>query len=435
MNVSDVFSFNFGPISRTLGERQDSVSFAPLPLHETLVAFLGAQDRDEFIAWLWHDTFKSLFSFVLKPNGDLAWQHYPISGLPDLAGFESAIRRMAGTSGISPDYVFAHQSSPFVKQRYFPCAANMLPERDTIQNDFDQLHFGEKAKFVQISFCTLPSASTALLRLVILEAFLQKLSEIVAREIEGLHLPFSRVDYVFRREDRLLTEADVAAQYDLSISDGVMTIIHYVPSPSFQEETVTVDLTAAPPSRDQTQRLALPELLTMYHDDLTLIAGLPLLAKTLPSDIVSEIQAAMPDKVRSLLSALGISASHKYATADLVAFILAEQVEIRSLEENVNENFTVAWRGKSQQSRGKVVSKLIARPQELLAEKHLVSRCACCGSPIIGGVGRYIKLGKSSLEDIFSGRFTDFEHVGLEHDVCPMCMIYANYANKQLITL
>lgn len=417
MSDYKIFTFDFGPVSRTLGKNKDSVAFAPLPLHEALVAFLGAQNRDEFIAWLWHDTFKSLFNFEITSRGDLVWQHYPIHGLPDPAGFDGAIRRMAYASGISSDYVFAHQRKASVKRRHFPRAVSMLPESDTINNEFEQLSLGTRAQFVQISFCCLPSASTALLRLVVMEAFLQELSEIIAREIENLHLPFSSVDYVFRREDRPLNEAAVTAQYDLSVNDKVMTITHFVPSPNFLEQTITVDLTAAPPDRERPQRLALPELLTIYSDDLTLIAGLPLFSTSSPSGIVSQIQNDLPDRVLDLLNALNISPSHKWATNDLIAYILAEQIEIRALLQNTD----------------KIVNKLIARPRELLTQKHLASRCVCCGSPIIGGVGRYLRPDKTSLEDIFSGRFTDFEHVGLEKDVCPMCMIYANYENKQMM--
>jgi hypothetical protein len=419
MSDHKVFTFNFGPVSRTLGENQDSVAFAPLPLHETLTAFLGARTRDEFIAWLLHDSFKALFLWRqnIKHPSELQWLHVPRDG---------SIERLAQSVGISPQLILTHHERNDSKRA-------VLKEGDTIRNDFDQLYLGEKARFVQISFGCLPSASTVLLRLVVLEAFLQKLSEIVAREIEGLSLPFSRVDYVFRQETRSLNESAITAQYDLTVTDGTMTITHYIPSMNFQEQTVTIDLTATPPDRNRSQRLALPELLTIYRDDLTLIAGLPLCAKTSLGDIVSEIQAAMPDRVRGLLNMMGISPSHKWATDDLIAFTLAEQVEIRPLEDGVNESFTVTWQGRSQQSRGKVVSKLIARPQELMADKHLISRCACCGSPIVGGVGRYLKAGKASLEDVFSGRFTDFEHVGLEQDVCPMCMIYANYDNRQLM--
>ncbi|HUW14949.1 MAG TPA: hypothetical protein VM537_34835, partial [Anaerolineae bacterium] len=62
----ECFHFDFGPISRTLGENQDHLGVASLPVHEAVTALVGARDRDEFIAWLWHDTFKALFTLVLR---------------------------------------------------------------------------------------------------------------------------------------------------------------------------------------------------------------------------------------------------------------------------------------------------------------------------------------------------------------------------------
>ena len=56
------FSFDFGPISRTLGEGGDHLGFASLPVHEAITALLGARNAGEFTDWLWHDTFKAQFS-------------------------------------------------------------------------------------------------------------------------------------------------------------------------------------------------------------------------------------------------------------------------------------------------------------------------------------------------------------------------------------
>jgi hypothetical protein len=419
MSDPQAFAFNFGPVSRTVGKNKESVAFAPLPLHEALTALLAARNREEFIAWLFHDSFKALFTWPQDPKNPtkFSWEH--------LRPKDGSVERLARAAQIRPELVSTHHKDDSKRAVLF--------EGDTICDEFDQLYLGRKAQFVQLSFRCQPSANTALLRLVILEAFLQQLSAIVGREIAGLGLPFQRVNYVFCKENHPLTEAELAAQYDLTIGNGEMTVTHYTPSAHFQEQTVAVDLTGTPPDVNQPQTLALSELLTIYRDDLTIIAALPLFAKTAPQDIVREIQAGMPGGVKDLLIALEIAPTHKWAIGDLVAFTLSEQVEIRLLDDSANESPVVVRKGRLPRSPGKVVSKLLARPQELMAERHLASRCAACGSPIAGADGRYLKPGKTSPEDIFSGHFTDFEQMGHEPDICPMCLIYANYKNKRLM--
>ncbi|HIQ23233.1 MAG TPA: hypothetical protein EYH34_18570, partial [Planctomycetes bacterium] len=68
--------FDFGPISRTVDAstgKGEAINFASLPLHEAMTALLAGSNRDEFVAWLWHDLFKPLFWWPQKNK----WFHYP----------------------------------------------------------------------------------------------------------------------------------------------------------------------------------------------------------------------------------------------------------------------------------------------------------------------------------------------------------------------
>ena len=103
------FHFNFGPISRTLGESGDHLGFASLPVHEAVTALLGARNRDEFIAWLWHDSFKALFTWELSKRGRPNWLHIP--GDRDHADLCPLFDHFAGITGIDPELPKGHHQS------------------------------------------------------------------------------------------------------------------------------------------------------------------------------------------------------------------------------------------------------------------------------------------------------------------------------------
>jgi hypothetical protein len=75
------YQFNFGPISRTVDAstgKGDAINFASLPIHEMTVALLASENRDEFVAWLWHDLFKPLFWWKLNAQKEqVRWVHCP----------------------------------------------------------------------------------------------------------------------------------------------------------------------------------------------------------------------------------------------------------------------------------------------------------------------------------------------------------------------
>jgi hypothetical protein len=432
MRSETYFSFDFGPISRTLGESGDHLGFASLPVHEAVTALLGANDRDEFIAWLWHDIFKALFEFNLDSKGNRAWQHYYINPVPSTHYLKPIIDKLASNVGISSDYINAHQSREHVKRKHFPQAANMLSESTTVTNEFTAIYLGSQARFVQLSFACQPTAHTMSLRQCITEAFLRAVSKVAARGIAVLHLPFNRVLYSFHPQPEELTSAQIAAQYQLQVVDETLYVVHWVPSVSFETTQLSLDLTNAPPRRETPNALALIELLTVYRDELTTIAAVPLFLGDLDT-VVEEIRAAMNVLLPDILEQAGVQPTHKRAAADgLLDVMLEQMVEVRPIAESCNEEYEVMWNGKPRRRQGKPIPKLIQRPYQLVADSAHTHVCVVCGTPISQEAADCYR-GSPRLQTIFSSNFTDFEHVGFEGVVCPLCLIYANSANRGLL--
>lgn len=418
------FHFDFGPISRTLGKGGNYLGFASLPVHEAVTALLGARNRDEFIAWLWHDTFKALFTLVLHDKkGTPAWSHIP--GRLDAANLDPHFDRFAQTKSIEIDPNLA-------KGHHY---GSMLAERDTITNEFGALYLGRMARFVQLSFACQPTAHTMPLRQCIAEAFLRAVSQVVGKGISGLNLLFSRVLYSFQSQPDELTPEQIAIQYQLQVVDGTLCVTHWVPSDKFETVQLSLDLTDAPPHQETPDALALIELLTVYRDELTTVAAVPLFLGDL-NTVVKEIRTVMGVLLPDILEQAGIQATHKQAaTDDLLDVVLEQMVEVRSVAENRNEEYEVMWKGKPQKRQGKPIHKLIQRPYQLMADSARIHTCVVCGSPITQGAADCYK-GKFRLQaqhGVFSERFPDLEHVGFEGVVCPLCLIYANSKNSRLL--
>lgn len=415
------FQFNLGPISRTLGEGGDHLGFASLPVHELIMALLGARNREEFISWLWHDTFKALFMWELKRNGAPGWFHIP--GGADQANLGPRFDQFANIMGINPRLArFHHHYS-----------SNLLDERKVVSNEFNALHLGEEARFLQLSFACQPTAHTFPLRQCVVEAFLRAMNQVVAKGIQALNLPFHQVLYRFERHSGSLSVDQIAARYDLNIENGTLRVVHWVPSHEFEATHLCVNLTDAPPRRGEPNTLALIELLTVYRDELTLITASPLFLGDIDT-VIEDVQGLMDDLLPDILEQAGIQTKHsKTATSDLVKLVLDQMIEIRAVAEDANEPCTIVYQGNPRQVNRKPIHRLIQRPYQLMAmEDRQEHTCAVCGSPITSeAVGGY--KGTPQLRHIFSSRFTDFEYVGFEGGVCPLCLIYANYANRQLM--
>ena len=413
------FHFDFGPISRTLGEG-NYLGFASLPVHEAVTALLGARNRDEFIAWLWHDSFKALFEWVRRNDGSPSWRHLP----------EDHIARFARSTGVPSCLVQRHH-----KKRRRPNDDNLLSESDTITNEFGALYLGKMARFVQISFACPPTAHTMPLRQCIAEAFLRAASQVIARGVSGLNLPWKRVLYRFRPEPAPLTAVQIADKYQTQVIDEMLKVDHWVPSETFEMTQLNVDLTDAPPDRKTSDNLALIELLTVYRDELTTVAAVPLFLGSLDT-VVEEIRTVMGVLLPDILEQVGIQTTHKQAATDsLLDVVLRQMVEVRPIAESCNEEYEAMWKGRPRKKQGKPIHKLIQRPYQLMADSARKRRCVVCGAPITQGAADCYQ-GKFRLQaqrGVFSERFTDFEHVGFEGVVCPMCLIYANWDNKRLL--
>lgn len=424
----ECFCFDFGPISRTLGESGDHLGFASLPVHEAVTALLGARNRDEFIAWLWHDTFKMLFTLVLRKKkikgGSTievpAWSHIP--GKLDVANLDSHFNRFTQTPSIEIDPNLAkghHRGS-------------MLSEQDTITNEFSALYLGKSARFIQLSFACQPTAHTTPLRQCITEAFLRAVSQVVANGITEFNLPFSRVLYSFQAQPDELTPEQIAAQYQLQVVDETLHIVHRVPSNKFETVQLSLDLTDAPPRRETPDALALIELLTVYRDDLTTVVAVPLFLGDLDA-VVEEVRAEMGVLLPGIFEQAGIQTTHKQAATDtLLDVVLGQMVEVRPIAENCNEEYEAMRNGKPQKRQGKPIHKLIQRPYQLMADSAHDHTCVVCGTPISQEAADCYR-GSPRLQTVFSGNFADFEHVGFEGVVCPLCLIYANSKNRGLL--
>jgi len=393
------------------------LGFASLPVHEAVTALLGARNRDEFIAWLWHDTFKMLFTLVLRKKkikgGSTitvpAWSHIP--GKLDVANLDSHFARFAQTESVEID-------PDLVKRHHY---GSMLSERDTITNEFGALYLGSKAQFVQLGFACQPTAHTMPLRQCITEAFLRAVSQVVANGITEFNLPFSRVLYSFQAQPDALTPEQIAAQYQLQVVDETLYIVHRVPSDKFETAQLSLDLTDAPPHRETPDALALIELLTVYRDELTTVAAVPLFLGSLDA-VAEEMRAVMGVLLPDILEQAGIQATHKRAATDgLLDVVLEQIVEMRPVADDLNEG-----------RKGKPIHKLIQRPYQLMADSARVHTCVVCGTPISQEAADCYR-GSPRLQTVFSGNFTDFEHVGFEGVVCPLCLIYANSKNKKLL--
>lgn len=403
--------FNFGPISRTLGEAGDYLGFASLPIHEAVAALLSACNRDEFIAWLYHDTFKALFNVVIDKKKNPKWSHVP--GKFDSANLEPLFKRFAQSLKIDPSLAMGHHFG------------KMLSEKETITNEFGPLYLGSKARFVQLSFAVQPTAHTIPLRQCITESFLRGVSQIAAKGIASLNLPFSNVLYRFYQGQEKLTLEQIAALYQLNVIDKTLEIVHFIASEEFESTQLSLDLTDKPPCRGNLNAFSLIELLTVYRDELTTIVAIPLFLGNL-DNVVKEIRTVMDVLFPKILEKIGIKANNeKMRTYNLQHIILDDMVEVRPIDETFNETYVAMWNGKSTKRLRKSIHKLIQRPYQLMAESSRNLICVVCGTPINQKTAD-ICSNPPRLESIFSTKFTDFEHVGFSGRICPLCLIYAN---------
>lgn len=437
--------FDFGPISRTVDAstgKGDGINFASLPIHEAMVALLAGSNRDEFVAWLWHDLFKPLFWWPQKDK----WFHYPNNTRGDPLNGEA---RWAAFTGVPSGLVETHHA---FKGRQFSYG-----EPETVNNEFDQVAIGRNARFVQLSFLVEPATHTALVCAVIADAFMEVVTQAVAAsiaaELATKSPTFNRVRYIFDFNQVTLSNppirseiASLANQCTLSISPGELVIKHLVPltkpNPDLhgRHVEVVVDLTADPPTEERFRQgtVSLVELLTAYQDSRTILMGIPQFLSVNVVSLEQQVIGTVEQRLRSLdIRTLASVEELKRQSAtqgrvdwnalplrlqgtdvDLLAHVFAEQVEIRLLERG-----TLLQQMKDHKGRNftlRLLSDIVARPIDLMNGK--LRHCRFCNTAFESA----LPPGKATVGDYF----TDVEHVGFEGDICPMCRIYVLNSHK-----
>ncbi|MEM3554401.1 MAG: hypothetical protein QXU79_01090 [Candidatus Micrarchaeaceae archaeon] len=441
--------FNFGPISRTVDAstgRGDAINFASLPVHEALTALLASSNRDEFVAWLWHDLFKPLFWWRWnKKKNKFDWIHFPNNRAGDPFNVEA---RWSSVAGIRSGLVETHHSS---RNR-----ALTYGELETVNNEFDQVAIGKDARFVQLSFLAEPATHTALLRAVIADAFMEVVTKTVAasikRELATKSPNFKRVRYVFYfiRQCALSTSPTrqqitcLANQYTLNVISEELVIQHLVPLAkadlNIHHVEVVVDLSAEPPTEERFGQgvVSLVELLTIYQDSRTILMGIPQFLQVDVGQLEQEVHSAAEQRLRDLdirtlasedelkrqsrtqnrVNWTALPLKRRGQEIDLLAHVFTEQVEIRLIDRGELVQQVKDRKGKTSYLR--LLSDIVTCPIERLKGKP--RRCRFCNTAF----DSTLPQGKAVVSD----DFTDVEHVGFGGDICPMCRIYVLNSHK-----
>lgn len=432
-----MYEFNFGPISRTVNASTgigDAINFASLPIHEVITALLAATNRDEFIAWLWHDLFKPLFWWPERTR----WYHCPSDNPNEPLGYETGWSK---ATGIPPGLVATHHSRGS-QQR---CLEFRYREPDTIQNEFDQVILGRAARFLQLSFLAEPAMHTALLRAVIADAFMEAVTQKVAQAIETelRNRPpfFQRVHYLFEFQHSGFSnppqDAEIhqwAGRYSIEPdkpNPGEMSIFHVIPTSLSdlvgQRIEVVVDLSETPPTQERFDQniVSLVELLTVYQDSQTILMGIPHFLQVDLAQLMQEVRAGTEERlhrldVRFLASpeelkkqARGLSSvnwsklplQRRGNEIDLLAHVFQEQLEIRQ----------VGGAGTPL-----LLADVVARPRELTRNRS--RRCRFCNTMFESA----FPSGTATV----GADFTDVEYIAFTGDICPMCQVYRLNSHK-----
>jgi len=435
--------FDFGPISRTVDAstgKGEAINLAALPIHETMTALLASSNRDEFVAWLWHDLFKPLFWWPQRNK----WFHYPNNRPNDPLNVEA---HWSGVTGIPSGLVATHH--------YRNNRQLQFSERETISNEFDQVAIGKDARFVQLSFLAEPATHTALLRAVTADAFMEIITKTVAEAIENelaTRTPtFKRVRYVFDLKQVQLSNsptnaeiASLASQYNIQAQNDELVIKHLIPlaKPDLDGHhvEVVVDLTAEPPTADRFKHgiISLVELLVVHQDSRTILMGIPQFLQVNIGQIEQQVKDATEQRLRQMdirtLASIGklknqsttqgrvnwtaLPLQKQGQDIDLLAHVFAEQVEIRLIDRGQLTQKVKDAKGKSYDIR--LLNEIVSHPIALLAGKS--RHCRFCNTAFKSA----LPLAEARVGDYF----TDIEHLGFGGDICPMCRVYVLNSHK-----
>jgi len=413
--------FNFGPIARTVvgGNHSNTFNLAGLPLHESLDALMAATSRDEFVAWLWHDLYKPVFYWVTSGSKFL-WIHTP--GLPPFVNGETQLARV---TGITTGLVRAHHVIPKSLSPAFDLKSGeqrlSFTEGPIIEDQFEQTGLGRSAYFVQLVFAVEPTMTTAVVRAVIADSFIEVVVQGIAKSLHRVlaskHPSFSRVRFVFETRDNIAfstppTETEiwqeVGQHFGIRPVGGELAIKHLTPvttAESFDTEVI-IDLSgqALTPEQMGANTLGLAELLMVYQDSRTVIMAVPQPGIYKPD--VKTIASNVLRLTRAKLEALDICTVKD--GVDLLEAAFEAQVEIREVPASLGIP--------PDPKNPRPIHLVVRRPMERLDDARSNGRqCRLCASTF-----------KSSLPiaDMTRSDFTDTEYIGLTGDLCPLCRIF-----------
>jgi|GEM_PF-1631750 len=422
------WQFNFGPIARTdASDIHDTFNLASLSLHVMLDALMAATNRDEFVAWLWHDLFKPAF-YWQKRGTKFLWNHVPgYVGSP----FERAEAIFADSkiTNVPLGLVATHHS-----QRAFPGKAHFtVLEQDIISDQVDQINLGAASVYVQLAFAVEPALPTAFVRAVIAESFVEILTKEVAaalgRTLATKSPGFSRVRFVFETRNGFHfsnpptnTEiwSQVGQQYDVCLNGDELVMTHVTPvntAIDFSTEII-VDLTGAAPTPEQMPNtLGLAELLNVYQDDRTIVMTVP--HPYIYGLDISDLKVKTQALAKNKLQLLDVLTTDK--GADLLAAAFESQINIREIPGRlpIPPNAHV----NKQNPHPRPIDEIIAYPGVLMSrivdDGH---RCRVCGSSFASNL--------APKNDWPGHDFTDAEYLGSGDDLCPLCRIYTANSHK-----
>lgn len=428
--INTRWQFNFGPIARTdAGDTPDTFNLASLPLHVMLDALMAATNRDEFVAWLWHDLFKPAFYWHYDAGRDkFDWEHIPGYGG---SVFEPAEHQFADHSitNVPLGLVGTHHA----KKPYKDLPHFTILEKDIISEQVDQINLGAASIYVQLAFAIEPALPAALVRAVIAESFVEIVTKDVAaalRTILATKSPsFSRVRFVFETRSGFHfsnppTNAEiwsqVGQQYDVRPNGDELVMTHIAPvstATNFSTEVV-VDLTGAAPTPEQMPNtLGLAELLIVYQDDRTIVMTVP--HPHIYHLDISDLKVKTLALTKSKLQLLDVLTIDK--GTDLLAAAFDSQIDIREVPGRlpIPPNTHV--------NRGnphlRPIDKIIAYPGVLMSQ--IVDhgrRCRVCSSSFASDL--------AAKNDWPGHDFTDAEYLGSGGDICPLCRIYTANSHK-----
>lgn len=416
--------FNFGPIARTdASDNHDTFNLAALPLHETLDALMAATNRDEFVAWLWHDLFKPAFYWQWNaPKNKFDWNHNP--GLGSFAPAEAKFAD-ASVTNIPGELVRTHHFRPGSSGQF------KILEQDVISDQVEQVNLGAAAVYIQLAFVAEPALPTALVRAVIADSFIEAITQSVAQALghtlTSKSPTFSRVRFVFKTQSGFafsdpLTDAEiwdqVGQRYDVCVKDDELVMGHLTPVSigNTFDTKVVIDLTGAAPSPEQLlhNTLGLAELLVAYQDGRTVVMTVP--QPSIYMLDIAELRAETLRLAREKLGALDVLTADK--DTDLLATVFDTQVHLREIPGRVSVPPHV-----KKGSPGRLIDTVITYPTQQLANAAKQGRhCRVCSSAFISNL--------PPKDDWPGPDFTDVEHLGIQGDVCPLCRIYAVNSHK-----